>query len=203
VENSFDVGVRAFVSLITLINPLCVGPLFLSLTREQTLQQRNVVALKGILIALCLLLTVSFSGDLFFHFIGISFSSFKIVGGFLLFLSGINMVTGTDSNKSEAASVDISVFPLGIPLIAGPGAMTAGITFVAEAQGDPTKICTVIAAILSVFFLNWLCMNQVDRLVRLLGHIGLDIFLRIFGIVTATIAMELMISGIQVAFHLG
>lgn len=202
--NGFDIGVRAFVSIITLINPLCIVPIFLSLTREQTLQQRNTTALRGTCIALCLLFVVCFGGDPLFHSLGISFSSFKIAGGILLFSSGFNMVTAMDSENSGAPSAirDVSVFPLGIPLIGGPGVMTTGTLFMAEAQGDPLKICAVIIAIFIVFFINWLCMNQAECFVRILGQTGLNISSRVFGIIIVAIATELIVSGIQTTFHL-
>ncbi|MDR2416698.1 MAG: MarC family protein [Holosporales bacterium] len=199
-----DIGKRAFISFLTISNPLLIVSLFISLTRKYSSAQRKSTALKGVLIAFCLLVVISWGGEPLLSLIGISFPSFKIAGGLLLFLSGINMVTAKEEEDDESMSAaDVTVFPLAMPFIAGPGAMTIGISFMEESHGDFSKICAIIVAIASVFFLNWVCMHHAERLMRLLGRKTLDIVVRLLGMIVTTIAVELVISGVRATFFTG
>ncbi|MDR0662365.1 MAG: MarC family protein [Holosporales bacterium] len=198
----FDVGMDAFVRLIALVlNPLIIVPLFLGLTGNQTLQERKATATKGVLVAMSVFLATALSGESLFQILGISFPAFKVAGGILLFLSALSMVNPPPETEGGASSrSDVAVFPLAIPIITGPGAMTYGAILVKEAEGDINKIAVIIVAALAVFFLNWICYQQAQYIVRLLGKVGLDIVQRICGVIIAGLALTLVLGGIRESF---
>jgi multiple antibiotic resistance protein len=197
-----DVGYSSFIRLVTLVlNPLVILPLFLGVTQEQTRQQRNATATKAICIATGLMLVVALSGESLFRSLGISFAAFRIAGGILLFRSAMSMVSPPPETEMEgSSSADVATFPLAIPIITGPGAMTYSIVLVEEAGGDYLKISAIVVGMLATFLLNWVCLRQSEYIVRLLGKSGLGIFQRICGVAVAALAVGLAASGVQETF---
>ncbi|MDR1910259.1 MAG: MarC family protein [Holosporales bacterium] len=198
-----EIGGRTFLNLIMMINPLLLVPLFITITRNQTAKRRKSTASRSILIAFGALLVISCGGEPLLHLIGVSFSSFKIAGGFLLFLIGMNMVMSKETGEKTSAPAggDVAVFPLAMPLITGPGAITVSIALMGEASGSHAKVGAIVIAMICIFLLNWVCMRQAEFLVRLCGK-GLDIAVRIFGLIVATIAVELVVSGVHAVFSI-
>ena len=134
---------QAFVTLLVIIDPFMVVPVFMGLTRNDSSKLREKTAKKACVIATILLVFFGLAGDKLLDMMGISQPAFRIAGGFLLLLAGIEMVmakstssrTPTNDEEREAIdSEDISVFPLAIPLIAGPGAMTSIVVLMREAE---------------------------------------------------------------------
>ncbi|MDR2412445.1 MAG: MarC family protein [Holosporales bacterium] len=198
----FDVGMDAFVRLVSMVlNPLIIVPLFLGLTGNQTPQKRRATATKGVLVAMSIFLITSLSGESLFQILGISFPAFKAAGGILLFLTALSMVNPPpETERGSSSRSDVAVFPLAIPIIAGPGSMTYGAILVKEAGGDLTKITAIVVATVVVFLLNWICYQQAQYIMRLLGKAGLDIVQRICGIIIAALAMTFVLSGVQEFF---
>jgi len=197
---------EAFITLLVVIDPFVVVPVFITLTRKDTHEQRAKTAQKSCIIALTLLIFFAVIGDKLLSVMGISQAAFRIAGGFLLFLAGIEMVmakstgsrTPTDDEEKEATDRhDISVFPLAIPLIAGPGAMTSVVVLMGEAShiSFVTELCIILIAML-VLLITYTTMRLGEKLMKMLGVTGMNVLTRVFGVILSALATQYIIQGI-------
>lgn len=200
---------KTFIALFVIIDPFAIIPVFINATMGDTKSYRQKMALKATLIATIVLLLFAFSGDKFLDFIGISAGSFKIAGGILLFFTGFDMVvarnsgirTTTEQETEEAAhKSDISVFPLAIPLIAGPGALTTLVISMREVEGNLPYEISVVSVLLIVLALTYVCLLGSQVIFKMLGVTGTNVLTRIFGIIIAALAIEYVITGIRDSF---
>ncbi|HXG20709.1 MAG TPA: MarC family protein [Methylomirabilota bacterium] len=198
-----------FVTFFIIIDPLGIAPLFLSLTHDSTEALRRQVALKATGIAAGVLLVFAVSGDVFLRSLGITLPALRIAGGALLFLLSIEMVfarssglrTTTAGEEAEAAhKADIAVFPLAIPLIAGPGAITSTVLLMGRHSGAPAHQLAVMAVLLVVLALNLGVLLAASRFMRVLGVTGVNVVTRVFGIILAALAVQFMLDGFTVSF---
>jgi multiple antibiotic resistance protein len=165
---------QAFITLLVIIDPFMVVPVFIGLTRDESPTHREKTARKTCIIATILLVFFGLVGDSLLNVMGISQPAFRIAGGFLLLLAGIEMVmakstgarTPTNDEEKEATDKeDISVFPLAIPLIAGPGAMTSIVVLMREAEGIHfTAGMGVILIAVFVLVLTYIAMRLGQKL---------------------------------------
>ncbi len=183
-----------------------VVPVFIGLTHKDSHEQREKTAKKTCIIAIILLVFFAVAGDYLLDMMGISQPAFRIAGGFLLLLAGIEMVrakstgsrTPTDDEEKEATDRDdISVFPLAIPLIAGPGAMTSIVVLMREAEphGFTAELGVMLIAIF-VLLLTYIAMRMGERLMRLLGVTGMNVLTRVFGVIVAALATQHIVHGV-------
>lgn len=197
---------QAFVTLFVVIDPFAVVPMFVALTRNETTVNKRRTALKSTVIATILLLSFAFVGDKLLDALSISEPAFRIAGGFLLLLAAIEMVvarasgirtTTGDEDEEAAHRDDISVFPLAIPLIAGPGALTSVVVLMRQAEAMDLKASLgVVLILMSVLLIIYLSLLMSDRLMKLLGVTGTNVMTRVFGIILAALAVQNMINGI-------
>jgi multiple antibiotic resistance protein len=198
---------QVFITLLVVIDPFVVVPVFIALTRTDTIVQRAKTANKACIIAAILLVFFAMVGDRLLNILGISPAAFRIAGGFLLFLAGIEMVmakaTGSrtptnDEEKEATEAQDISVFPLAIPLIAGPGAMTSIVVLMREAEhfNFATEICVVLIAML-VLLLTYITMRLGEKLMKLMGVTGMNVLTRVFGVILAALATQYIVQGVS------
>jgi multiple antibiotic resistance protein len=199
---------QALVTLFVIIDPFAVVPMFVSLTRNDTQSSKRKTASKATIIATILLLSFAFVGDKLLDAMSISEPAFRIAGGFLLLLAAIDMVvakssglrtTTGDETEEAAHRDDISVFPLAIPLIAGPGALTSIIVLMrqAETMGFHVEMGVVLILIVVLLF-TYLSLLAGDRLMKILGVTGTNVLTRVFGIILAALAVQNMINGITI-----
>ncbi len=196
---------QAFVTLFVIIDPFAVVPMFVSLTRNETLASKRRTALKSTVIATILLLSFAFVGDKLLDAMSISEPAFRIAGGFLLLLAAIEMVVArtsgirsTTGDEAEEATHrdDISVFPLAIPLIAGPGALTSIVVLMRQAEVMGLKASLgVVLILISVLLFTYFSLLVGDRLMKILGVTGTNVLTRVFGIILAALAVQNMING--------
>lgn len=197
---------QAFVTLIVIIDPVAVVPVFVGLTRNETAAHKRRTALKATAIATVLLLVFALAGDTLLDAMSISEPAFRIAGGFLLMLvavemvlaksSGIRTTTG-DENEEAIHRDDISVFPLAIPLIAGPGALTSIVVLMRQAeQMHYTVSLGVVLVLIAVLLITYLSLLVGDRLMSLLGVTGTNVLTRVFGIILAALATQSILNGI-------
>mgnify|MGYP000072368128 CR=1 FL=1 len=197
---------QTFVTLLVIIDPFMVVPVFLSLTRADTPIQRARTARKACVIGAILLIFFAIAGHKLLNIMGISQSAFRIAGGFLLFLAGIEMVmakptgarTPNDDEEREANfSHDISVFPLAIPLISGPGAMTSVLVLMHKAERI-SYLASISVVLLAMFVLliTYFTMRLGERLMAILGVTGMNVLTRVFGVIVAAMATEYIIHGV-------
>lgn len=201
----YDLLLTAAIALFVTIDPVGLGPVFAGLTAGMEPRQRRRIAVKGTLIGAVLLFAFAFVGELLLNSLGISTAAFRIAGGILLLLLAIDMVfaresglrTTTEDEKEEALnSADISVFPLAIPLIAGPGAMTSVVLFMGRAQDWPqqTAVLGVLAVVLIATLLVLLFAGEVSRM---LGRTGINVINRVLGILLTALACQFVLDGLM------
>ena len=195
----------ALATFFATIGPLDVAALFAALTTTATPQHRRSMAIRGTLIATILVVAFALVGEVVLTGFGISLAALRTAGGILLLLIGIEMVfsrpsggtSTTHEEEREAVSKqDISVFPLAMPLIAGPGAMGAAILLMANAEGDLTRQVTVVASLLAILLLTLAALLLASKIQQFLGVTGLHVIGRVAGILLTALAVQFIFDGI-------
>lgn len=192
--------VVCFVSLFAVVEPLGLIPLFIGMTGGMAPADQRAVARRACLIAFATLVVFALTGQLIFRFFGISVDSMKVVGGIIFFLIGYEMLqaqqsrTAVDRGPPEADG-DVALTPLGIPMIAGPGAITSVIVRWNEADTF-AKEAALLVAIVAVMLLTLVLLSGARRVARALGESGNRVLLRLMGLITMVIAVELFFGGL-------
>ncbi|MBG1232751.1 MarC family protein [Aestuariivirga litoralis] len=195
----------ALATLLVIADPIFLSALFLGLTHNLNREQRAEVALRGTVIAFFILLGAGLGGAKLLSILGISLSAFRIAGGLLLLSSAAEMVFDRRGQRQQdiatkAISIDhvrnISAFPLAIPLLAGPGAITAMILLAGRAEGDITKLGALYALAGLVMFACYLSFRAAERISMLLGVTGRAVISRLLGIILAALAVQFVIDGV-------
>lgn len=201
-NNEISFFLLCFTSFITLMNPLGIMPVFLTMTGQLEQKERTKTALKAVIVAFFSLVLFAFSGQVLFNFFGISVNSFRVVGGIIFFMMGYDMLqarlTKIKVNKSEINEYvdDISVTPLAIPMICGPGAITNAIVLMEDAvhlQSKAILIGTMLMICIIIFLVLW----GATRITKLLGTTGNKILMRLMGLIVMVIAVEFFFSGLK------
>lgn len=204
-----DLALTSFVTLFVVLDPPGMGPIFVAITRGESREHRRLMALRGSTVALIILLIFAITGDLALRGLGISLAAFRIAGGILLLLIALDMLFAratplrrtTEAEEAEAEHKrDISVFPLAIPLIAGPGALTSTVLLMGRAGDSLMMKAAVLAALIAVMAIMLAVLLQGDRINRLLGETGTNVVGRVFGMVLAALAVQYVIDGVKEAF---
>ena len=207
----FELFVDSLIILLVVVDPLGIAPLFVALTRGETLAARRRIALRGTLIAGGILVTFALAGDTLLRALGIGMPAFQIAGGLLLFLLAVEMVfarhsgvrSTTEREQREAQTKkDISVFPLAIPLISGPGALTSVLLMVGERGDDAVVIGTVLAVIVTVLLVTLASLLASARIMAFMGETGANVVSRVLGVVLAALAVQFVLNGWQEGFLL-
>jgi multiple antibiotic resistance protein len=202
---AFEYLVSAFVTLLVVVDPVGLAPPFLALTYRFPRAARLQVGLRGCLIALAILAGTALVGDWLLGKLGISLPAFRIAGGLLLFTIAFEMLFSLrkerDSKDAEQAVEEhvrnIAAFPLAIPLMAGPGALTATILLAGRAHGDPMMLVGLLAVIAVVIAICGLVFLFAGRIERLLGVTGNVVLSRLLGVILAALAVQFVIDGIR------
>lgn len=196
--------IAAFTTLFIIIDPPGLAPVFIALTQGMSATQRRAIAIRACLVAASLMMVFLILGEAVLGFIGISMDAFRIAGGILLFLTALDMLfqrrqARREDNAAEGQAEhhdDPSVFPLALPLIVGPGAITTLILLAGEAQGpaDLGAIAGVVLAVLAIVFLAFLAAPAIERA---LGKTGLNIVTRVLGMLLAALAVQFVLDGLR------
>jgi multiple antibiotic resistance protein len=201
-----------FTALLVIVDPVGTAALFLGLTHGSTRKEQQALAVRSIAIAGAVLLVFAFAGEFLLRALGIGLPAFRAAGGCLLFLVAIDMLLGgqpgfrqlTVAESKEADDRDdISVFPLAIPVIAGPGALTTMVVLMGSVAGDPGNEAVLICVLIAVLAITLGLLLCAGRVVGLLGRTGVNVVSRILGILLAALAMQLMLDGIRTGLGLG
>jgi len=192
------------VSVLTIVNPVGGLITFVSLTSGMSETKKREIAKRSVVIAGLLAVVFAVSGELLLRFFGITVDSLRIAGGVLLFIVALNMVLAKPSPESiteaeaEDASTreDISVFPIAMPLLTGPGTITTVIVLIRTGKTVGLKIMDILA-ILSVFALTYVVFRFADRVSQILGVTGSLLVSRIMGLLLASIAVNFITVGIS------
>ena len=198
----FSFGLLAFTSFFTLINPIGTMPIFMTMTASLDNEHRVRTAKKASFVAFLTIIIFAFSGQLLFNFFGISVHSFRVVGGVIFFLVGMDMLQArlsqvkiTDS-EVKAYVNDISITPLAIPMICGPGALTNAIVMMQDAESIEKK-AVLIGVISLVMLLTYIVLYSSARITNLLGETGNKVMMRLMGLIVMVIAVEFFFSGLK------
>ena len=200
-----DFAITTFVTFFVIFDPPGTVPLFLSFTRGLNEAERRAAAIKATLIAGIVLLFFGLVGDVFLRSLGITIPAFRIAGGLLLLLLAIDMVfvrhSGLrDTTEEEAREArrrdDVSVFPLAVPTIAGPGAITSIVMIMRDRADDLTAQAVTIGLLIVVLGLNLVAFLLANRIMRLMGETGLNVITRVLGIVLAAVAIQFIGDGV-------
>ncbi|MBQ0768622.1 MAG: NAAT family transporter [Bizionia sp.] len=192
----------SFTSFFTLINPLGTMTIFMTMTRDLESSDRTRIAKKASIVAFISIVIFAFSGQLLFKFFGISVDSFRVVGGVIFFLMGMDMLQarlGTVKvNPAEVKSYvsDISVTPLAIPMICGPGALTNAIVMMEDANSIELKV-VLILAIIVVMLLTFVILYSSSKIIKILGETGNNVMMRLMGLIVMVIAVEFFFAGLK------
>jgi multiple antibiotic resistance protein len=197
------------VTLLAVVNPIEAAATFATLVGNRDIQQQKQIALRATAVALAILVIFAFAGGALLTALGIGFPAFRIAGGLLLFSVGFNMVfakdTGTerlspDEQAHAERKDDPSVFPLAIPIITGPGALTTIVALMSKKHQSMLDSGLVIMASIAVLLLTYFAMRAAHWLTRALGPTGINAVGRIMGIIVAAIAIQMIIAGAQEVF---
>ena len=195
-------GLLCFTSFFTLINPLGTMPIFLSMTADLTVADRNRTAKKASIIGFLTILAFAFTGQLLFKFFGISVHSFRVVGGVIFFMVGMDMLQARlgrvkiKENEIKSYVTDISITPLAIPMICGPGAITNSIVLMEDANSLAKQVI-LIGSIFLIILLTYIILYSSSKLTKLLGETGINVMMRIMGLIVMVIAVEFLFSGLK------
>ena len=189
-----------FTSLFTITSPLSTMPVFLTMTQSLDEKERRAVAIRSTLVACCALLLFVLAGQFLFKFFGISTNGFRIVGGIIIFRIGFDMLqakyTPMNLRKEEIKEYanDVSVAPLGIPLLCGPGAIANAIVLMQEAHSFEMKTALIVAIVL-VYVVTFCLLRWAGQLVKFIGETGNNVMMRLMGLILMVIAVECFVSG--------
>ncbi len=194
----------AFATAFTIIDPIGMIPMTLGSTARMSPQRRNQVIDQAVLVATGVILFMGVVGRLILDYLGITLPAFTIAGGILLFLIAIDMLfarpTGakrTEAEEREAAEGENpAVFPLAIPMIAGPGTIATVLLLVNLSRGDRADLLVVVAAYIVALVVTWLVMRASSLLMRVIGKTGIHVISRILGIILAALAVQFVLNGI-------
>jgi multiple antibiotic resistance protein len=194
----------AFATAFTIIDPLGMIPMTLASTARVSPQRRNQIADQAVIVASGVILFMGVVGRILLDYLGITLPAFMIAGGILLFLIAIDMLFArptrakrTEAEEREAAAGENpAVFPLAVPMIAGPGTIATVLLLVNLSRGDRFDLIVVALAYAVALFVTWLCMRGSSLLLRVIGTTGIHVISRLLGIILAALAVQFVLNGL-------
>lgn len=204
----FEFLISALVTLFVVVDPVGLAPTFLAVTQGLSEKQRREVALRASLIAAGILFGAAIGGDWLLRQLGISLPAFRIAGGLLLFAIAFEMVfelrQARESKTAEEAVEEhvhhIAAFPLAIPLLAGPGAITAVILLTGQANERAVWLAILFGVIAAVVLASYLSFCAAGRIGKLMGITGNVVLSRLLGVILAALAVQYVVDGVRAAF---
>lgn len=192
---------NSFVTLVVVVDPVGLAPLFVALTRGVPERRRRVQAVRGVALGAVILFVFAFVGDALLEALGIGLPAFRIAGGALLFLVAVDIIFGRPSNvrptpedEEPGPQEDIAVFPLAIPLIAGPGALATVLLYTGGAGAGQTV--AFLGVLTFVLLLTLASLLLAPRIMSIFGKSGSDVFSRVLGVLLAALAVQFVLDGV-------
>lgn len=200
-----DFTISALVTLFVVVDPIGLAPAFLAVTEGLPRRAKYSVALRASMIAGAILIGTALLGDWLFRALGISLPAFRIAGGLLLFAIAFEMVFGIRMRREGQAAEEaveehvrnIAAFPLAIPLLAGPGAMTATVLLAGRAAGNLLLTGLLLAVVIFVAVSCFAAFIFAGRISRMLGFTGNIVLSRLLGVLLAALAVQYVVDGIR------
>ena len=195
---------NAFVTLLVVVDPIGLAPIFAALTQGFSDKQKRESAIRGTALGAVILFLFALAGDVLLDALGIGLPAFRIAGGLLLFLLSLDMVfarpsgmraTTVREQEEEEYQQDISVFPMAIPLIAGPGAITTVLLFTGGSSTGQVALFMVVLLVILLLTLGSLLLAP--RVMRLFGETGANVLSRVLGVLLAALAVQFVLDGLH------
>jgi multiple antibiotic resistance protein len=203
-----DLATHALILLFVVIDPVGLAPMFAAMTGGEPAASRNGMAVKGVIIAGIILVLFTLSGTFLLHYLNINTASFSIAGGILLFLLAMDMVlvrqsglrmTTLREHEEALHKTDISVFPLAIPMIAGPGALTT-ILLLRNAPVFSLDTLVILGVLIVILALTLFMLLLAVKLTGFLGETGANVITRVLGVILTALAVQYILNGLLVTF---
>jgi multiple antibiotic resistance protein len=202
-----ELFISAFVTFFVVIDPPGCAPIFASLTTGAPDSHRRTMAVRSVLIASAILFGFALVGEAFLKSLGVSLDAFRIAGGIMLFIIALEMVfeKRTERRENRAQDVlahehdDISIFPMALPMIAGPGSIASAMLLTARSSGTQETLI-VLGALAAVLSLTFLCLLIAGPLMRLVGPKIEAMITRLLGVILAALAAQFVIDGVRASF---
>jgi multiple antibiotic resistance protein len=198
----FAFAAQAFVTMFVIIDPPGLAPIFVSVAGDRPPEAQRHLARKAIGISAVVLAVFAAGGSALFEFLGVSLEAFSIAGGILLFKIAVDMVlaqrhrqTAEEEEESHHRD-DVSVFPLAIPLITGPGAFATILVLVGQAGPDPERLGLLAAASAAVLLMAYASLRLAGLVSKFLGQTGINVVTRILGLILAALAVQYVANGV-------
>ena len=203
----YEAFIAAFIALFVIVDPVGIAPVFAGLTQGTTASHQRKMAMKGTLIGTLILVFFALLGEKFLGALGISLDGLRIAGGIMLFIIALEMVfEKRTERKQEAAEKmdehfeDISVFPIGLPLLAGPGAIATIMLLVADYDGDMLAQGGIIAALGLVMLITLIVFFMAGKVMDFLGPTVNAVLTRLLGVILAALAAQYILDGLKSTF---
>ena len=195
----FDIYLSAFALFLVVIDPIGTAPVFLSVTKNNTVTERVQIAFESVFIASAILVTFSLLGNYIFGYLKISYPALGIAGGIILFLVALKMLF--EDPSSETTSIDssnrISIFPLAVPLLAGAASITSVIVIMNELQGDLLNQTLIISALLTVMFITLAVFYILARTGKFINKNITNVISKVMAIILSGLSIQFIINGIK------
>jgi multiple antibiotic resistance protein len=192
-------GFLCFSSLLTIIDPIAAAPLFVTMTSDASASARRRIAMKACAVALGLLLVFAIGGRLIFGAFGITIEAFRIAGGILFFVMALPMLLGGTKRgdaADEAHEVDPSVVPLGMPIIAGPGAISTVMVLMGQ-SASAWHVASLVIAVVLVIATTALFLLLAPAIMRVLGRSGVQVITQVMGLIMCVIGIQFILDGLR------
>ncbi|HEY8314161.1 MAG TPA: MarC family protein [Candidatus Baltobacteraceae bacterium] len=194
----------AFATAFTIIDPIGMIPLTLAATATSQADKRREIVDQAVLVGGAVMLVMGLVGHEILSYLGITLPAFMIAGGVLLFLIAIDMLfarpTGAkrtpDEEREATTTENPAVFPLAVPMIAGPGTIATVLLLVNLAKGDRLDLLVIALAYATALLVTWLCMRGSTVLLRVIGNTGVHVVTRLLGIILAALAVQFVLNGL-------
>jgi multiple antibiotic resistance protein len=183
--------VEAFVTLLVIVDPPGMVPIFLGLTSVLSARDRHRAAWQAVALAGGVIVVFAVAGQQILHYLGIDLPALQGAGGLLLVLVALELLTGKQDEPSPVATTNVALVPLGTPLLAGPGAIVATMLFVRRSNGFADYLAIAVAIML-VLVAVWLVLRFCGIVVKILRPSGIEVLTRIAGLLLAAIAVQLI-----------
>jgi multiple antibiotic resistance protein len=201
-------ALTSLVTLLFVVDPVGVAPIFTGLTKAMTPEVRKSVLRRAVLIAFSVSIVFLFAGRAMLVHLGVTVTAFTISGGVLLFLTALPMLFGqrgglqsAESNENTAHGEDVAIFPLALPLLSGPGTIATILLLTNQADGNYQRMTLLIALVAFVYLITWAVLSLSGRLLTHLGEGKVHILTRVLGIVLAALAVQYILNGITDFYH--
>ena len=198
-------AVVCFSAVFFVVDPIAAVPLFLSITTQDSPEKRKKMAARAAIAAFLALSIFAIAGGLIFKAFGISLAAFKIAGGLMLFIMSIDMMkalpsrtrSSVEEQEEGSAKEDVSIVPMAIPMLAGPGAIATIMVLISRAAWHPLRTLSVFAAIAVTCLTAWLLMRSAAMAHRFLSKAAIHVIERVMGLLLSAVAVEFVIGGVR------